>query len=684
MGAIVAGRAACSHIGAGRPTYCEVMVVRHETRPGAGAPPSPPEFQEAVRRDAARPGCGRRSLCEEMPAPQRIAPYAAALSADVTVDGIDVGTGRLILLHDPAGNDAWDGTFRCVGLRPRRDRPRDDHRPAAGRRRLVLADRGARGARRDVRLGLRHGDPRRHRELRRDGRRRAAAPRSRSAPRGPRRWSTGTLDIEPHVEAWGELLCTAAGLPPVPGGRDRHAQSSWPARSRSLTMSSDPTTPPPARPTTTRRRRTPYRGGARAGAPGPAARPARRPAAAHRHPARPRRGLPRPRRRHRPGRHRRRARVGLPLLLARLPDPAAPRGRRHVPGRPDRLRLPRPAAGGPRRHRVDPARRHPGPRLPGRGRAGPVGALRHRARRAAPGLPAGRPGHPGRDPAGLLDEEGALRRRLVDPAAARSRGWSTPPSTSRCSSSCATCSPPSWWRPARTSGRARSSTRCAASRPATRVEPWRRTSGLHRVRGRRALGAVRELWETRDELAQERDVSPGRIIGDGAIVAAALAMPTTRAELLGTRASTGAAPSATPTAGSRPCERAATMPEDDLPVRAPRTRRPAHAARLGRARPRRGRAAHARPRRHHDALRGARPTGREPPHTRHRPARDVDAARRADAAAVAERLSSYGARAWQVELVTPLLVDAITAAEPDDEPTAVADEVADDADQLEG
>ena len=32
----------------------------------------------------------------------------------MTVDGEDVGTGRLVLLHDPAGNDAWEGTFRCV------------------------------------------------------------------------------------------------------------------------------------------------------------------------------------------------------------------------------------------------------------------------------------------------------------------------------------------------------------------------------------------------------------------------------------------------------------------------------------------------------------------------------------------------------------------------------------------
>jgi hypothetical protein len=51
---------------------------------------------------------------EEMPAPQRIAPHAAAVSADVTVDGDDVATGRLVVLYDPAGNDAWQSTFRCV------------------------------------------------------------------------------------------------------------------------------------------------------------------------------------------------------------------------------------------------------------------------------------------------------------------------------------------------------------------------------------------------------------------------------------------------------------------------------------------------------------------------------------------------------------------------------------------
>lgn len=50
----------------------------------------------------------------EIPSPQRIAPYSLAVSADLVVDDEDVASGRLILLHDPAGNDAWAGTFRCV------------------------------------------------------------------------------------------------------------------------------------------------------------------------------------------------------------------------------------------------------------------------------------------------------------------------------------------------------------------------------------------------------------------------------------------------------------------------------------------------------------------------------------------------------------------------------------------
>jgi ribonuclease D len=66
-----------------------------------------------------------------------------------------------------------------------------------------------------------------------------------------------------------------------------------------------------------------------------------------------------------------------------------------------------------------------------------------------------------------------------------------------------------------------------------RQDPWRRTSGLHRARGRRALAAVRELWQTRDAIASQRDVTPGRIIPDAAIVEAANALPRDRGALLG-------------------------------------------------------------------------------------------------------------------------------------------------------
>ena len=66
---------------------------------------------------------------------------------------------------------------------------------------------------------------------------------------------------------------------------------------------------------------------------------------------------------------------------------------------------------------------------------------------------------------------------------------------------------------------------------APRTDPWRRLSGIHRLRGRRQLGVGRALWVARDELAQERDVAPGRLLPDSAIIAAASTMPTTQEAL---------------------------------------------------------------------------------------------------------------------------------------------------------
>lgn len=61
--------------------------------------------------------------------------------------------------------------------------------------------------------------------------------------------------------------------------------------------------------------------------------------------------------------------------------------------------------------------------------------------------------------------------------------------------------------------------------PRSRPDPWRRTSGIHKVRGTRALARVRALWQARDDIARKRDIAPGRILPDSAIVAAAQADP---------------------------------------------------------------------------------------------------------------------------------------------------------------
>lgn len=51
---------------------------------------------------------------EEVPAPQRLAPYAHAIGGTVLRHSDEVATGRLILLYDPAGHEAWDGCLRLV------------------------------------------------------------------------------------------------------------------------------------------------------------------------------------------------------------------------------------------------------------------------------------------------------------------------------------------------------------------------------------------------------------------------------------------------------------------------------------------------------------------------------------------------------------------------------------------
>ena len=62
-----------------------------------------------------------------------------------------------------------------------------------------------------------------------------------------------------------------------------------------------------------------------------------------------------------------------------------------------------------------------------------------------------------------------------------------------------------------------------APTPSPRVDPWRRTSGMHKVKKRNHMAVVRELWNDRDALGRELDVSPGRLLSDSAITEIALA-----------------------------------------------------------------------------------------------------------------------------------------------------------------
>ena len=63
-----------------------------------------------------------------------------------------------------------------------------------------------------------------------------------------------------------------------------------------------------------------------------------------------------------------------------------------------------------------------------------------------------------------------------------------------------------------------------------RVDPWRRTSGMHRVKRRDQLAIIKELWIARDKVAAEQDIAPGKLLNDSAIVELAMAAAVTKKE----------------------------------------------------------------------------------------------------------------------------------------------------------
>ncbi|WP_151769760.1 HRDC domain-containing protein [Streptomyces abyssomicinicus] len=199
----------------------------------------------------------------------------------------------------------------------------------------------------------------------------------------------------------------------------------------------------------------------------------------------------------------------------------------------------------------------------------------------------------------------------------------------------------------------------SAPPPAPRKDPWRRTSGMHKVRRRRQLAVVRELWEARDRIARRRDVSPGKVLGDAAIVEAALALPANVQALTALSGFGNRTGRRQLEQWQAAVDRAKALPESALPLpgqavagppppRAWADKDPAAAARLSAARA---------------AVSARAEELRMPqenliaPDTVRRVCWAPPAA--ADAASVADALAAHGARPWQVEQVTPLLVTAL-------------------------
>ncbi|MFE8989842.1 ribonuclease D [Streptomyces collinus] len=203
----------------------------------------------------------------------------------------------------------------------------------------------------------------------------------------------------------------------------------------------------------------------------------------------------------------------------------------------------------------------------------------------------------------------------------------------------------------------------SAPPPEPRKDPWRRTSGMHKVRRRRQLAVVRELWQTRDRIAQRRDVSPGKVLGDTAIVEAALALP---ANVQALAALNGFGHRV----GKRQLEQwqaavdraralsEAQLPQPGQPVNGPPPPRawadkdPAAAARLSAARA--GVSALA-------EQVGMPQENLITPDTVRRVCWEPPAV--VDTESVASALAGHGARPWQVEQVTPVLVEALSAKE---------------------
>jgi hypothetical protein len=168
----------------------------------------------AIFRDAVASLTGtrlrREVRVEPLRPPQRLAPWSYAIAAEVrNAAGDELATGRLVLLHDPDGVEAWDGVLRLVAFAAAELDPQigtDEMLPAVGWSWLVdaLDERGAAyraaGGTVTQTTSTRFGD--------------LAGPRTTVSVELRASWTADTSDMTAHLCAFADLLCVAAGLPP--------------------------------------------------------------------------------------------------------------------------------------------------------------------------------------------------------------------------------------------------------------------------------------------------------------------------------------------------------------------------------------------------------------------------------------------------------------------------------------
>lgn len=147
---------------------------------------------------------------EPLRPPQRLAPWSYAVSADVRGGGgEELATGRLVLLHDPDGAEAWDGVLRLVAFASAEvdeQMATDDMLPAVGWSWLLEALQERHAAYRAAGGTVTQTTSTRFGDL--------AGPSTAVALELRASWTADTADMAPHLHAFVDLLCLAAGLPP--------------------------------------------------------------------------------------------------------------------------------------------------------------------------------------------------------------------------------------------------------------------------------------------------------------------------------------------------------------------------------------------------------------------------------------------------------------------------------------